>query len=114
MSKVNRHKENGRWVYDDDDGRSIADMSGVERRNLILPRLPIDDSEEPRPSIEADDGIIYDADEAQPRPWEVQRSLDRKETGAYILGATAAGLLLVLIFIGAGAAVIGLMLYFWT
>ena len=26
-------------VYDDDDGRVIADMSGVERQPLLIPRL---------------------------------------------------------------------------
>ena len=30
--------------YEDDDGRTIVDMSGVERPNLITPRIPSQES----------------------------------------------------------------------
>ena len=34
-------------VYDDDDGRTVADMSGIERQRLFIPRLPKQDPEGP-------------------------------------------------------------------
>lgn len=34
MSKKPRH------IHDDDDGRTIVDMSGIDRQPLLLPRLP--------------------------------------------------------------------------
>ena len=49
MSKKNKKQ------YDDDDGRTIADMSGLQRDNLLLPRLP---SGRQRPKASDD------------RPWE--------------------------------------------
>ncbi len=34
MSKKPKH------IYDDDDGRTIVDMSGIDRQPLLLPKLP--------------------------------------------------------------------------
>ena len=97
---ANKTKINGKWVYDDDDGRTIADMNGVERRNLIIPRFP--KADEPETS---DEGQVQ-----RDRPWE-DKSLSKSETKSFIFGTLSAGLLLVLIFLLGGAAVIGLILW---
>ncbi len=93
-------KKNGK--YEDDDGRTVADMSGVERRYLFG-FAPF------RKSPDRKGG----EDEAQDdRPWE-DKSLSREETGHFILGALGAGLLIVLIFIGAAALFLLLLLLLW-
>ena len=92
--------------YDDDDGRTIVDMSGVGRPNpLFLPRGPggakKEPAQPPRPEGE------------QERPWE-DAPLTREERRMYILGALKAGLLIGLAFIVGLGLVIVLMLLFWT
>lgn len=77
-------------VYDDDDGRTIADMSGVQRQPLFLPRLP--------------EGARRTAARPAPpeenaRPWE-ETGLSKKERLWYLLGALKAALLIALAFIG--------------
>ena len=99
---ANKTKVNGKWVYDDDDGRTIADMSGVERRNLIIPRFPKREDTEPA----SEEPVRQD------RPWE-DKSLSKSETRSYIFGTLSAGLLVVLIFLVCGAAFIGLLLWLW-
>lgn len=75
--------------YDDDDGRTIADMSGVERQAMFLPRVPRRDLLRPpqqeRPAEEE-------------RPWE-ETGLSREERRWYILGAMKAAMLIALVFI---------------
>ena len=88
----------------DDDGRTIADMSGVERRSLFGFAPVRRELDGKRDAAEQDDG--------DDRPWE-ERSLNREETGHFILGALGAGLLIALIFIGAAAIFITLLLLFW-
>lgn len=97
----NRHKENGKWVYDDDDGRTVADMSGVCRRNLIFPGR-IGDFEPPEEEDEKEEN-------AQPY-YHTDLTPDRGETAAHIFGTLAAGLLVLLVFLIVAAAVIGLIL----
>ena len=71
-------------VYDDDDGRVIADMSGVESpyRFRRSPKPPAR-SQEPQ-------------DEARPdRPWESAKdAMSRQDRRLYILGALKAALLI--------------------
>ncbi len=113
-------------TYNDDDGRTIADMSEVRRRNLIFPSR-IDDepffgslfrSEKDKGDDAADeDGIIMDPEEAESpgkaeRPWEVNE-LTRGEKRAQILGSLSAGLLVLLIFLVFFGIVIGLMVLLW-
>ena len=121
------------WLADDDDGRTIADMSGVRRRNILIPH-PFPDGEEaaapddPEPSaagqaeapvrtknrvVEQDGRIMDEAEAVGFRPWE-ERSADKEETRGAILGALGAGMLLVGIFIVAGGLLIALMLWAWT
>ena len=82
-------------VYDDDDGRTIVDMSGVTRPNLlgIQPRY----MDEPAPKRE----------EAKPeRPWE-DDSIQRGERSALVGGAMKASLLIGGVYIG------GFGLFIW-
>ena len=119
------------WLDDDDDGRTIADMSGVRRRNLLFPHRFEDEMmtsredeaeeetmlempvKEKNRVVEENGRIMDEAEANNYRPWE-EKSLDREETGAWILGATAAGLMLVGIFIVAGWLLIQLMLWAWS
>ena len=82
----------------DDDGRTVADMSGLERQPVLLPRLPKRKKENPAP----------EQPDAQP---ELQ--LTPEERRSYVGGAIGAALLLAGIFIAAGAVVIALLLLFW-
>ena len=86
--------------YEDDDGHSIADMSGIERPSLFLPRMP------KKKKAEMNDGAPDD------RPWE-DNSFSRKERRAYVLGALGAALIIGLVFaIGIGA-IIFIMTLIW-
>ena len=87
--------------YDDDDGRVVADMSGLERQPMLLPRLPKRKKENAATTPE-------DAGSQQP---ELQ--LSAEERRSYMAGAVGAGLLIAGIFIAAGAVAIALLLFFW-
>ena len=80
----------------DDDGRTIADMSGVERPSLFghLPR------KKPK-------GDAPNNDQGQP-------TMTKEQSRAYIGGALLAGLLIAGVFIIAGAIAIALMIAVWT
>lgn len=81
-------------TYDDDDGRSIVDMSGVQRRNVFLPQ-----------SIRFEERL-----KKKEHPTE-QELLDKKSSRYAILGATAAGLMIAGIFIvGLGLAILAMVL----
>ena len=84
MAKDRRH-------YDDDDGRTIVDMSGLERPSMFG-HLP--GSRENR--------AFKAPEERKPhRPWE-ESGWSRSERGAAVRGALAASLLI------AGAYIVGL------
>ena len=87
--------------YDDDDGRTIADMSGLERQPILLPRLPKRKKENAAATPE-------DAGAQQP---ELQ--LTAEERRSYMAGAVGAGLLIAGIFIAAAAIIITLLLLLW-
>ena len=125
---MSEEKKRPYWLDEDDDGRTIVDMSGVRRRNLLFPQRVEDEvvsapeTEEKEPEtkereknrVVEENGQIMDEAEANGyRPWE-ERGMSRQETRSFILGATAAGLLLVGIFIAAGGLLIKLMLWAWT
>ena len=82
--------------YDDDDGRTIADMSGLERQPILAPRLP-----KRKKNAEP---------EQAPQP-ELQ--LTDEERRSYIGGALGAAALIGGIFIAAGAIVILLLTLVW-
>ncbi len=85
-------------TYDDDDGRVIADMSGLERQPMVLPRLP-----KRKKSAEPE----------LPDAQQPELQLTGEERRAYLGGAIGAGMLIAGIFIAAAAIVIALLLLFW-
>ena len=85
--------------YDDDDGRTIADMSGLERQPMLMPRLPKRKKNSAAPES---------SDAAQP-----EFQLTDEERHSYIGGALGAAALIGGIFIGAGAVVILLLTLLW-
>jgi hypothetical protein len=91
-------------TYEDDDGRTIADMSGVSRPRLILPGTPQPPAPPAAPRPE----------ETENRPWEAQKDvMSREERRWYILGALKAALLIALVFIIGLGIVIALMIWGW-
>ena len=82
------HKE-----WDDDDGRVIADMSGIERSGLIVPKIRGRKSSAER---------------------ESESEFTPQERRMYALGALKAALLIALAFIVGLGAAIWLMLLAWT
>ena len=105
--------------WDDDDGRVIADMSGIERPRLFVPRSR-------RSTAAGSYGASADSDSSalpqqgakgqntKERPWESEPEFTPQERRMYMLGALKAALLIALVFIvGLGAAV-WLMLLLWT
>ena len=77
--------------YDDDDGRTVADMSGVERRPLVIPRPPKKGKKE--------------AEEAE----EKQEAYTAEQKRALIGGSLGAALLVLALFALAIAGVIVLI-----
>ena len=102
-----------RKEWDDDDGRTIADMTGVGRPGLLIPRLGGRKSSAGRGlSDSAQRGP--EGQTAKERPWENESEFTPKERGMYVLGALKAAILIALAFIvGLGAAV-WLMIQVWT
>ena len=86
----------------EDDGRTIADMSGVERPALFGWRDRRRENEDALPS----------EDQQDDRPWEEQMS--KKEGRMYALGALTAGLVIAGVFIAAGAIAIAIMIAVWS
>ena len=85
--------------YEEDDGRTIADMSGIERQPTFLPHFHRKRSDFSAP----------DAPRANDRPWEsAAGELTREERNAAIRGALKAGLLI------AAAALIVAMQLLWS
>ncbi len=89
----------------EDDGRTVADMSGIERPRLIIPRLPGSESRPPRePGPKMDD-----------RPWEKDKdALSKDEKRWYVLGALKAALLIGLAFIVGLGVLIAVLLGIWS
>ncbi len=81
--------------YEDDDGRTVADMSDVSRPELFRPRAPEHRRETP---------------ERDPRPEE---RFTRQERRWYALGALKAALLIGLAYVAGLGAVIALMILLW-
>ena len=92
--------------YEDDDGRTVADMSGIEPQPMLIPRIykrrDRADFREP------------DAPDANDRPWDTSGELNREERNAAIGGALKAGLLIGLTFLVAGALAIIAMQTMWS
>ena len=92
--------------WDDDDGRIIADMSGIERPRLLMPRITSKKSASSQRGPEEQT--------VKERNWENESEFTQKERRMYMFGALKAALLIAFAFIvGLGAAV-WLMLLVWT
>ena len=94
-------------VYDDDDGRTIADMSGITPQRLFLPKLPDGKGREgpKEPTEGSPEGD---------RPWEAdQYAPSKEERRWYMLGALKAALLIAAAFIAAFGLLIVLLILFW-
>ena len=89
-------------TYQDDDGRTIADMSGIEPSPVLFPRLP---KKEGRP--QAPQG-------AGDRPWEGQEQFTEEQRRAAMGGALKAAMLIAGVFIAAGAVAILVMQFIWN
>ena len=89
----------GRKTYDDDDGRTIVDMSGVERPSMFGHMLP-----------KKDNPVFSAPEEKSDRPWE-DNGYSRSERRAAVFGALKAGLLIALAYIVGLGALIAILLY---
>lgn len=87
-------------TYDDDDGRTIVDMSGVERPSMFG-HMPASGKKDP----------VFSAPEEKPeRPWE-ESGYSRSERRAAVRGALTAGLLIALAYILGLGILIAILLY---
>ena len=93
-------------IYGDDDGRTIADMSGVEPQPMLIPRI--------RKRRDRADFKEPDAPGANDCPWDTSGELSREERNAAIGGALKAGLLIAAVFLAAGALAILAMQALWS
>jgi hypothetical protein len=84
-------------VYDDDDGRTIADMSEVSGPSMFLPRK----SGRKKPTLE------------QNEPSGSEQEWDPKDRRIYVFGALRAALLIALVYAVGFALIIGLLLLIW-
>lgn len=87
--------------HPDDDGRVIADMSGVERQNLLLPRF-----QTPRRFRRERD------EQADRQPLDFE--LTPEEQRMHIWMALKAALLIALVFIVGLGAVVLLLIWLWS
>ena len=86
-------------TYDDDDGRTIADMSGVQRSNLFVPR-----------SLKKNGTFAKQEEQPDDIP---QEQFTNRQRRIAVGGALTAALLIAGAFIGAGAIVIALLTFIW-
>ena len=90
-----------------DDGRTIADMSGVERRPFLIPApLKAELRRRRAASENREDGEA-------PKPPRQQSELDPADRRAAIGGALTATLAIALVFLICGALLIWLMTAVW-
>ncbi|MBE6538499.1 MAG: hypothetical protein E7671_03435 [Ruminococcaceae bacterium] len=97
-------KNKKKKVYDDDDGRSIADMSGLDPHHPFTPRIKWNRGQADGNSEQKN---------GEDRPWE-EHPLSKEERRAFIWGALGAALLIGAVFVAGLALVIWLMLTFWA
>lgn len=91
--------------YEDDDGRVIADMSGVSRPNLMHLGGP---TSKPTPPVQP-----MPEQTKEDRPWE-STEMSREDRRAYLWAALKAGLLIGLVYLVGLGLVTVLLLWLWT
>ena len=100
--------------YDDDDGRTVADMSRVEGRSIVSSLVGMKGAEwmtRGRNAADHPSGTIGGS--ASAPPCSQTQQFDREECGAAIWGALGASLLIGMIYLTVFAAVIVLLLFLW-
>ena len=101
-------------TWDDDDGRTIASMSGIQRQNLFIPRKNPHDERASHPNaVNSADGFAsFDEEAAEnDRPWDQSNQFSKQERRWYALGALKAALLIAMAFIvGLGLAILAMIL----
>ena len=91
-----------RRIYDDDDGRTIADMSGVTRPSAFVPHREKPQKQENRESSQAGSFLFEE---------NAQEPFTREERRMYVFAALRASLLIAAAFIvGLGAAILVMVL----
>lgn len=90
--------------YDDDDGRVIADMSGISRPGMFLPG----DSNAVPPSRPQE----VEEEKENLRPWE-DTGMSREDRRAYMWAALRSALLIGAIYLVAFAFLIAFLLWIW-
>ena len=90
--------------YEEDDGRTIADMSGIERQPTFLPHF-----HRKRSDFSAPDAPVRTTARGS-----AAGELTREERNAAIRGALKAGLLIAGVYILAAAALIVAMQLLWS
>lgn len=90
--------------YDDDDGRVIADMSGISRPGMFLPgdADPVTSSPMQEPKEE----------EENLRPWE-DSGMSKEDRRAYLWAALKSALLIGIIYLVAFGLIIAFLLWIW-
>ena len=87
-----------RKKYDDDDGRTIADMSEVTRPNLWGIRTPSSAPWNKKPQNENSGSGEDEAQEASPKPYNYEDNLSKEDRRVYILAAVGSGLAIAAVF----------------
>ncbi len=96
-----------REEWGDDDGRVIADMSGIERPRLFFPRAG--------KTAEPPDPPRQKGNSGEERGWrEEGQALTPQERRIYIFAALKAALLIALAFIAGLGLAVWIMLWIWT
>ncbi|MCD7883403.1 MAG: hypothetical protein LUI87_06835 [Lachnospiraceae bacterium] len=95
-------------VYDDDDGRTIADMSQVERPGMFG-HLPRSLSDRQKDSAASGRNTAQDGADGMKQPL-----FTRRERMKYTWMALRAGLLVALVYIVGCGLVIALLYLFWV
>lgn len=85
----------------EDDGRTIADMSGIEHSPMWLPRRKEHTERVPQEPA------------APERPWEQNNELTRKERFWVVMGALKATLMISAVYLIALVALVLFLLWLW-
>lgn len=100
-------KKKNKKVYDDDDGRTIADMSGVEHPSMFGHMPKQTESKQVRIPEETENSNSS-------RPWEEEFSLTKEERKWYVLGALKAAMMIGLAFAVGLGLIVFLLTLIWS
>lgn len=101
--------------YDDDDGRTIADMSQVSSSPAFFPKRPKDAASADGHGRDPFAGVRnrQNRENGKARPWE-DNSLTLKERLSLVLGAMKATMFIAFAYLIGLAAVVWLLLKLWS